>query len=495
MSDEPQGVDSPGPPDPPTPTPTPTPTDDAASVDAGTPSATPTAPSTPIPPPTPSPPPTPASVPKPGPVPKPAPPRGVPAVSADAPAEHWGRVDEHGAVFVRTPGGPTTEVKVGEWLAGDPADGVRFYERKYASLAVEIDLLEHRLGEGGLAPDEAMALVGKLRDQVDRPHCVGDLAALRARLDGMVASVDAQREARKADRVAARERARVAREALVSEAEKLSESTRWKASGDRFRAIVEEWRVAPHAERSYEQDLWKRLSHARSTFEKRRRAWFAERDTERAQATTAKEKIVKEAEALAPSKEWGPTSAAFRSLMDRWKAAGPATREAEQELWTRFKAAQDTFFTARSAVFDERDAEQRQNLTQKQQLADEAEKLLPITDLAATREALRSIQDRWAQIGHVPRADKAGIEKRLQQVEQALRAAEDTRWKRTNPEARARASATVDQLTVSIAKLEKERDKAAAAGRQGDVEKTEAAIVARREWLAQAESTLAEFSE
>ena len=64
-------------------------------------------------------------------------------------------------------------------------------------------------------------------------------------------------------------------------------------------------------------------------------------------------------EALAGSKDWGPTSTAFRTLMQRWKAAGPATREAEEELWTRFKAAQDTFFTARSAVFDERDAEQQ----------------------------------------------------------------------------------------------------------------------------------------
>ena len=79
-------------------------------------------------------------------------PRGVAAAPADAHAEHWGRVDEDGAVFVRTPDGPESEVKVGEWLAGDPADGIRFYERKYASLAVEIDLLEHRLGEGGSRP-------------------------------------------------------------------------------------------------------------------------------------------------------------------------------------------------------------------------------------------------------------------------------------------------------------------------------------------------------
>jgi hypothetical protein len=397
-------------------------------------------------------------------------------------------------VYVRTPDGPEAERKVGEWLAGEPAAGIAFYERKYQSLSVEIELLEHRVAEAAAPPDEAMAAIGKLRYQVDEPHCVGDLGALRRRLDALVAAVDAQRANRKAEREAAKARARQVREQLVTEAERLAESTQWKATGERFKALVEEWRQAPHTDRSYEQELWKRLSQARSTFEKRRRAWFAQRDQQRTEAVAVKEKIVKEAEALASSKDWGPTSNTFRSLMQRWKAAGPATREADQELWARFKVAQDTFFTARSAVYDERDSEQRQNLEAKQKLADEAEALLPVTDLGAARTALRSIQDRWADVGHVPRADKQGIERRLQAVEQEVRKAEDARWKRTNPEARARAEATIAQLTSSIAKLEVEREKALAGGRTSDVEKADAALEARRQWLTQAENALAEFS-
>ena len=427
------------------------------------------------------------------PVPRPAPPPGV-AAATGQPAEPWGRVDAAGAVFVRTPDGPDPEVKIGEWLAGDPADGIRFYERKYATLGIEIELLEHRIGESGLAPDEAMAAIGKLREQVDPPHCIGDLAALRARLDALVDRVQQQRANRRAEREQSRAKARATREELVTEAERLADSTQWKASGERFKTLVEEWRQAPHAERGFEQELWKRLSHARSAFEKRRRAWFAQRDQQRTEAVGVKEKIVKEAEALASSKDWGPTSAAFRSLMQRWKAAGPATRESEQELWTRFKTAQDTFFAARSAVYDERDAEQLKNLEAKQKLADEAEKLIPVDDLGSARSALRSIQDRWAEIGHVPRADKSVIERRLQQVEQAVRQAEDTRWKRTNPEGRARAEATIAQLTSSIAKLEADREKAAAAGRTADIEKADAALDARRQWLEQAQSALKEFS-
>jgi Domain of Unknown Function (DUF349) len=405
--------------------------------------------------------------------------------------EEWGRVDESGAVFLRTPDG---ERKVGEWLAGKPEDGLAYYQRRFAGLAVDVDLLEHRLTDAGLAPDEAMAKIGQLREQVDDPHCIGDLESLRTRLDALVTLVDQRRKDRETERAAARQRARDLRETLVSEAEKLAESKQWKASGDRFRAIVEEWKHLPHVERSFEQELWKRLSHSRAVFEKRRRAWFAERETKRGEAQLVKQKLVKEAEALAESKDWTPTAKQFRSLMTQWKAAGSAPRGVDDELWAKFKAAQDQFFTARSAAFSERDAELGSNLTAKLALVEEAEKLVPVSNSATARSTLRTIQDKWAAIGHVPRSDKDRVEKRLQAVEKEIRAHDDARWQRSNPEARARANATVEQLTKSLAKLDKELAQAEQAGNESAATKAAEAIAARKEWLAQAQQSLADFT-
>ncbi len=274
----------------------------------------------------------------------------------------------------------------------------------------------------------------------------------------------------------------------------LADSTQWKSGGERFRAIVEEWKHLPHVERSVEQDLWKRLSHSRGIFEKRRRAWFAERDSKRHEAEASKEKLIKEAEALADSKDWGPTTTAFRSLMTKWKAAGHAPRGVDDELWTRFKAAQDKFFAARTEAFTERDAHLDENLKAKQALLTEAEALLPVTDPKAARSSLRTIQDKWAAIGHVPRNDRDRIEKRLQKVEQEVRNFEESRWRRSNPEARARATATVEQLTKSIAKLEKELAAAEQSGNRDAATKAREAITARQEWLAQAQQSLEEFS-
>jgi hypothetical protein len=180
--------------------------------------------------------------------------------------------------------------------------------------------------------------------------------------------------------------------------------------------------------------------------------------------------------------------------MRDWKSAGRAQREVDDALWQRFRTAQDTFFAARNVLFAERDAEQVTNLKKKEELVEAAERLLPVTDLRSAKAALRSIHDRWEAIGHVPRDQRARVEGRLGAVEDTVRAAEENEWRRTNPEARARAEATVAQLRSSIAQLEQQAEAAKQTGDDKAATVAEEAAEARRSWLAEAERTLAEFS-
>ncbi len=145
-------------------------------------------------------------------------------------------------------------------------------------------------------------------------------------------------------------------------------------------------------------------------------------------------------------------------------------------------------------MFAARDAGLSENLEKKTVLVAEAEALLPVTDQKSARAALRSIHDRWEAVGHVPRADRDAIEGRLKKVDDAVRGAEEAEWARSNPEARARAEATVAQLRTSIANLEAELTKARAAGQDKKAADAESAIEARRGWLVEAEKTLTEFS-
>jgi hypothetical protein len=383
---------------------------------------------------------------------------------------------------------------VGSYPGASPDDALAYFARKYVVLEGQVDLLEQRIRTTDLPAKEAFASIEKLRGEVAEAHAVGDLDSLAARLDVLVGVVETRRAEQDAAKASSRQRARETKERIVAEAEQLAETTTWKSSGDRLRALLEEWKHAARLDRRTDDELWKRFSAARTAFDKHRRAHFAGLDAQRDESRMRKEKLVAEAEGLADSTEWGPTAARYRDLMRDWKAAGRASRDAEQELWARFRTAQDQFFAARDEVFSERDKDQRENLQKKEALAAEAEGLLPITDPKAVRRALRGIHDRWEAIGHVPRGDRERVEGRLRRVEDAVRSAEASEWRRTNPEAKARAEATVAQLRSSIAALEAQAASAREKGDDAKVADAEAAVSARREWLAEAEKTLADFS-
>ncbi|GGZ01908.1 DUF349 domain-containing protein [Streptomyces nitrosporeus] len=405
-------------------------------------------------------------------------------------SDPWGRVDETGTVYVRTADG---EKVVGSWQAGSPEEALAYFERKYEGLVVEIGLLERRVKTTDLSAKDAATAIDHLRGQIDEHHAVGDLAALGKRLDALVASVDSRREERRAQKAKQADEAREAKEKLVAEAEELAQSEQWRSAGERLRALVDTWKGLPRLDRKSDDELWHRFSHARSAFSKRRKAHFASLDAQREEARKAKEKLVAEAESLSGSTDWGATAARYRDLMTEWKAAGRAQREAEDDLWNRFRGAQDVFFAARSGVFAERDAEQGENLKLKEELAAEAEKLVPVTDLKAARAAFRSLNERWEAVGHVPRDARPKVEGRMQAVERAIQEAEETEWRRTNPEARARAAGLTGQLQAAVDKLRGQIDTARASGNNARADKLSRELEGRQALLDQALKGLEEF--
>ena len=408
--------------------------------------------------------------------------------------EAWGRVAEDGTVYVRTADG---ERQVGSWAAGSPDEALAYYQRKFDGLKVEVDLIANRLkqtGPSAPSPKDALDKIGKLRESISGANAVGDLDGLLARLDGLVELAEQRKAEHRAVREQQQAEARGAKQALAEEAERLAASTEWRVAGDRMKVLLDEWKAAPRLDRKTDDELWHRLSQARSAFAKRRKQHFAELDAQRVEIRAHKEQLIAEAEALQDSTDWNPTAGRFRDLMSEWKTAGRAQRDVEDELWKRFKVAQDTFFAARNAVLDERNGAERENLALKEVLVVEAEGLLPITDHRAARVALRGINERWEAIGPVPRDSRQRIEGRLHTVDRAIADAEAAELSRKDPEKRARAEATVEQLRTALEKLRVQADKARAAGQEKKAADAEASIAARQEWLAEAEKALAEFT-
>jgi hypothetical protein len=444
-----------------------------------------------------------------------------PRITAPAPSDPtaWGRVDDDGTVYVRTAEG---ERAVGSWQAGDAAAGLAHFGRRYDDLVVEAALLEARIKSGQGDAKHTIASAAKLKESLAEANVVGDLAALAERLDRITEIAQGRLAEKSAERKAAAARTTESRRTLVEEAEKLSQSKDWKKSGDRYRAIVEEWKLLRGGERGVETELWQRLSSARSTFDQRRKAHFAELETTRGQSKERKEELLKQAEALRESTEWVTTARRFKELMTSWKAAGSAPKDVEQQLWTRFRDAQDAFFTRRAEHLAERDEETKQAVAELVALVEQAEALDPDRDLAGSEARIRDIQDRWEkataggkqsgpkakgagggsggggpggafgpggtggggftarvprQVDRLPRELSNPLEDRLRKVEEKIRDLGEARRRAERPEAE---NPLVASMRAAVAALE-------AKAAKGDA-KAAAELETKREWLAQAEA-------
>ncbi|MCV2488396.1 DUF349 domain-containing protein [Geodermatophilus sp. YIM 151500] len=392
----------------------------------------------------------------------------------------WGRVDDDGTVYVRTADG---ERAVGSWQAGDPATGLAHYARRYADLATEVSLLEARLRAHTGNPGELKKKAQALADSIPEAAAVGDLDGLAARARAMVGTADEAAAESRAEKAAARAAQVARKEALAAEAEQIAaESTAWKAAGDRLKAIVEEWKTIRGIDRKTDEALWSRFAAARDAFGRRRGAHFAALDAQRSESRAAKQELIAEAQRLSTSTEWGPTSAAMRTLMDRWKGVPRTGRDGDDDLWKQFRAAQDAFFAARAESDKERNREQLENQRQKEELLAEAERIDPSTDPRGAQNRLRRIQERYDAIGHVPRGAMRTLEDRMQAVEQRVRGAADSSRARSAPE-----NPMVTSMRAAVTKAEEQLVKAEAAGDAQRVAEARANLTTRREWLAEAE--------
>ena len=421
----------------------------------------------------------------------------APATSL-AEAARWGRVEGDGHVFLTIDG---EEHTVGQYPGVSNDEALAYFARKYDDVVAQIVLLEQRVASKAPTTD-MQKTVTHLREQLAERNMVGDVRSAEGRLDTLSTQITELEKAEKAQHDAVRSAELAAREAIVAEAEAISGTDpaqiQWKTSSARMNELFESWKTAQKSGirlgRSNEDALWKRFRAARTVFDRHRRAYFSQLDSNNSAAKAAKEKLIAEAEALSSSTDWGFAAGEYRRLMDEWKASPRASRKDDDALWARFRAAQDVFFTNRQAANDEIDQEYAANLKVKEALLEEANAILPVKDLGAAKKALQSIRERWEDAGKVPRADMGRIEAGLRRIEDAVRQAEEENWQRSNPETKARTNSALSQLESAIAGLKEDLAKAEKAGDQRKIKAAQEALDARQAWLDQIQRSASELS-
>lgn len=376
-------------------------------------------------------------------------------------AKAFGRVDDNGTVFVRD---NDTEREVGQFSTGSHDEALTFYVHRYLDLAIKLDLFAKRLASNNVKVKEIDETLATLQEELAEPAVVGDIAALRARHAELVKQGEAKKESLIQARKEALAQALQERAHLVEQAEALvaclDDATNWRSINDKLRSLFDKWqhhqRTTIRLNKADADALWQRFSQARTQFTQARMHWMKQRDVLRENAKQAKEAIIAEAQALQNSTQWRETSAKFNTLMDRWKKAGNAGRQLDDDLWAKFREAADVFYHARQADRDQLNADEENNLAKKEALLTKAEALLPVKtaqEAQNARKALSALQEEWDAIGFVPRQHMHRIENRFNEVDKQIKAVEEEAWKQTDPEANARKSSFALQLKAQLDEL------------------------------------------
>jgi uncharacterized protein YqgV (UPF0045/DUF77 family) len=404
----------------------------------------------------------------------------------------FGRVDAENNVFVID----GSERKVGQYPGVTPDDALAYFVRKFEDLAAQVRILEQRVANK-VDSHGMKKIAAKLVEDLREPAAVGDLADLRRRvknLDEKIAALVAEKH--EATKEATAE-ALASRLKIAERAEQIANQdaskTQWKSSGAEMTKLFEQWqelqKSGPKVSKSEADAIWKRFSSARTRFETAKRGYFAGLDATNKIVKAKKNSIVEAAEALAA--KGSDDIAAYRKLLDEWKASGRTPGKSDDALWARFKSAGDTIFAKKSETAVVENAEQEKNLAIKLEIIKDAESIDPEKDLAGAKKALQVIQQRWEKAGKVPKDKLRETEDKLRAIEAKVRKVEEEQWRKTDPAAIERSNSVTTQLEDSIKKLEIALEKATASKDAKKIKDATEALEARKAWLEVVKASMA----
>ncbi len=180
-------------------------------------------------------------------------------------------------------------------------------------------------------------------------------------------------------------------------------------------AFQEEWRKIGFANKKTNNALFDRFRQLCDKFFKAKSEFFNGMHEEQSEKLKKKIALCEKAEALKDSTEWRKTTDILVNLQNEWKTIGPVGNRQNNLVWNRFKAACDAFFKAKEEAVGGERAQERANLALKQEV------LAAMNDLkdhieTATVAAVKELQQKWAEIGHVPFKEKDKLQAAYKEV-------------------------------------------------------------------------------
>jgi hypothetical protein len=184
----------------------------------------------------------------------------------------------------------------------------------------------------------------------------------------------------------------------------------WNESSKEILDLQKEWRTIGFAPKNDNNKIYQRFRLACDLYFDKKRKFYLKLKDKLGGNLERKIDLCEQAESLQDSTAWKETTDKLIAIQKEWKTVGPVPRKVSEELWVRFRAACDLFFSNKAKHFDHVDTDHVDNLKLKEEIINKIQNLELTDNDDENLSVLRSIQKGWTQIGHVPFKKKDKIQ-------------------------------------------------------------------------------------
>lgn len=278
--------------------------------------------------------------------------------------EQWGYVDDDGNIRQRD--GLIFQGRIiGKMRGHNKEAALGFYVLRFNELVERFNQLEQEARRGDFK-GKYLGRVRRMLELVPNFDGLGDIDNLIRRLRVL--------ETELADEIHRQKQIKVrAKETIVREAERQSESSDWKAAGAEIKALQARWKEIGSAGNDDER-LWQQFRSACDHFFTRRSAHFDELDRQRHHNAGRKRELCSAVESLRYSDDYKSAIARVKELQSTWKTIGPAPKDQDDELWNNFRHACDAVFHAAQRDWEHRHADYEARKADRERRHDEWER-------------------------------------------------------------------------------------------------------------------------
>jgi hypothetical protein len=193
------------------------------------------------------------------------------------------------------------------------------------------------------------------------------------------------------------------KEGIILEAESLSYSTDYKNAKDQMQSLRERWKQIPRGAKADEDVLWSRFKQASDRLYENAKNDYEERKRKQADAKYKKEFLVRQAESLSYSTDFKNAKDQMKHLNEQWKQAPRASKEDEDQLWSRFRQAADRLYGNAQQDYERRQAQQREAKARKEQVINQIERLAYTGDFKSAGIEVKRLSDEFYNAGSAGR--------------------------------------------------------------------------------------------